>query len=82
MGQWDPTAPLECTRCGRETPREEPLCVWCEQAMDPQAAAELDESSDREAEFLADLPPEKAKEVLELADVLDDPEVRSSLLDR
>ncbi|AFZ74605.1 site-specific integrase [Natronobacterium gregoryi] len=78
----DPIAPLECTRCGRETPRSEPLCVWCGQAMDPKAAVELDEADDREAESLADLPPEKAKQVLELADVLDDPEVRSSLLDR
>ncbi|EMA39125.1 tyrosine-type recombinase/integrase [Halobiforma nitratireducens] len=78
----DPIAPLECTRCGRETPRDEPLCVWCGQAMDPQAAAELDEADDREAEALAELPPEKAKRLLEVADVLDDPEIRSTLLDR
>ncbi|ELZ12049.1 integrase family protein [Natrinema thermotolerans DSM 11552] len=78
----DSIAPLECTRCGRETPRDEPLCVWCGQAMDPQAAAELDEADEREAESLAELSPEKAQQVLELADVLDDPEVRSSLLDR
>jgi len=78
----DSIAPLECTRCGRETPRDEPLCVWCGQAMDPQAAAELDEADEREAESLAELSPEKAQQVLELANVLDDPEVRSSLLER
>ncbi|ELZ92648.1 site-specific integrase [Haloferax sulfurifontis] len=34
----DPIAPLECPRCGRETPREEEFCVWCHQAVDPGAA--------------------------------------------
>ncbi|WP_137288799.1 site-specific integrase [Natronorubrum halophilum] len=76
----DPIAPISCTRCGRDTPRSEPLCVWCGQAMDPQAAAELDESDGELNESLANLPPEKAKKVLDLAEVLDDPEVNSALL--
>ena len=76
----DSIAPLECPRCGRETPRKEPLCVWCGQAMDPQAATELDESDDELQESLASLPPEKAKRLLELADVIDDPEIKGALL--
>ncbi|AXR78963.1 Site-specific recombinase XerC [Natrarchaeobaculum sulfurireducens] len=79
----DPIAPLECPRCARETPRKEPLCVWCGQAMNPQAASELDEADERESKSLAELPPEKAREVLEMVDdAIDDPEVRASLLDR
>lgn len=77
----DSIAPLECTRCGRETPRDEPLCVWCGQALDPQAAVELDESDGELNESLATLPPEKAQKVLDLVDILDDPEVSGALLE-
>lgn len=78
----DPTAPLECPRCGRDTPRKEPICVWCGQAMDPQAATELDEAGERESRSLAELPPGKAEEVLEAMQVLDDPEIKNALLGR
>ncbi|ELY56494.1 integrase family protein [Natronococcus amylolyticus DSM 10524] len=77
----DSIAPLECTRCGRETPRSEPLCVWCGQAMDPQAAVELDDVDGRVNESLAELSPEKARRLLDVADALDDPDVRNALLD-
>lgn len=43
-----PLAPLSCPRCERETPREEPLCVWCGQAMDHDAMEEV-EAEEREA---------------------------------
>nr|WP_232833675.1 tyrosine-type recombinase/integrase [Saliphagus sp. LR7] len=76
----DPIAPLECTRCGRETPRDESLCVWCGQAMTPQAAVELDESDSELNETLAELPPEKARQLLDFAESLDDPEIRNALL--
>ncbi|PSQ27810.1 integrase [Halobacteriales archaeon QS_9_68_17] len=29
----DPIGPLECPRCGRDTPRHEPACVFCGQAI-------------------------------------------------
>lgn len=37
----DPIAPVECPRCGRETPRDEEFCVWCEQAIEPGAVEQL-----------------------------------------
>jgi hypothetical protein len=36
-------APLECPRCGRETPRDEEFCVWCHQAIEPGAVESLRE---------------------------------------
>jgi len=37
----DAIAPVECPRCGRETPRDEEFCVWCEQAIEPGAVEQL-----------------------------------------
>jgi len=39
----DPIAPEKCPRCGKETPRDEPTCVWCHQALDAAAVEELEE---------------------------------------
>lgn len=44
----EPIAPVTCPRCRSETPRDEPLCVWCGQAMEQGAVEEL-ESEKREA---------------------------------
>lgn len=77
----DPVAPLECPRCTRETPRDEPVCVWCGQAMDPETATEIAEAQDSVHETLANLPPEKAEQVIELLDILDVPEIKSSMVD-
>lgn len=33
----DPIAPMECPRCGRDTPREKDFCVWCDQATSHDA---------------------------------------------
>ena len=30
----EPIAPIECPRCGKDTPRDEAFCVWCKQAVD------------------------------------------------
>jgi hypothetical protein len=39
----EPFGPVECRRCGKETPppRDEPKCVWCGQVLDYEAEAEL-----------------------------------------
>jgi len=39
------TGPVECPRCGRETPREHPVCMWCNQVLPhaPDAQASVDE---------------------------------------
>lgn len=42
----EPTAPIECPRCRRETPRSEPLCVWCGQAQSPGAIEEANVMED------------------------------------
>lgn len=35
-------APIECQRCGRETPHDEPMCVWCGRATNVVAAETAD----------------------------------------
>ncbi|CAI50041.1 integrase family protein [Natronomonas pharaonis DSM 2160] len=40
--------PLTCPRCDKETPRDEPFCVWCHQAMEPEAVQELEEQEDEQ----------------------------------
>lgn len=45
--------PLTCPRCDKQTPREEPFCVWCHQAMEPDAVKELKkEESEKRRELL------------------------------
>lgn len=34
----EPIGPVECPRCERETPRDEDRCMWCGQALSPEAA--------------------------------------------
>ena len=33
--------PLTCPRCDKQTPRDEEFCVWCQQALEPEAVDEL-----------------------------------------
>lgn len=42
----DPTAPRECPRCSRKTPREKEFCIRCKQALDPTAVESLRERED------------------------------------
>jgi len=45
----DPISPVECPRCGRETPRHEDHCTWCHQVLNPEAAeVEAEEDEDQE----------------------------------
>jgi hypothetical protein len=37
----EPIAPMECPRCGRDTPREKNFCVWCDQATSHDAVQEI-----------------------------------------
>ena len=37
----DPIAPVDCPRCSKETPRDKSFCVWCHQAISPEAVEEL-----------------------------------------
>lgn len=40
--QTESLAPIECQRCGRETPHDEPMCVWCGRATNAVAAETAD----------------------------------------
>ncbi|GGM63875.1 integrase [Halarchaeum rubridurum] len=42
----DEFGPIVCHRCDRETPRHEDFCVWCNAALDHDAAARVDELED------------------------------------
>ena len=80
-------APLECPRCGKETPREKELCVWCGQALEPGAARKAEEVD----QFIEDLARERFKagqteDGLRLMDikrdVANDAEARGEAIDR
>jgi hypothetical protein len=77
----DEIAPIECPTCGRENERDASFCMQCGQVLNPEAASELNESTDELNESLASLEPEKAERLLEVADMLDDPAVREALVD-
>lgn len=74
----EPIGPVECPRCGKETPRHEPACVWCKQALDHAGAQSLeeDEKKVREAVFrLSKENPELLDDVQQsrdFSDVLED----------
>ncbi|MFC7096080.1 site-specific integrase [Halobaculum marinum] len=38
----DPVGPVECPRCGEDTPREREFCLHCSQALDPTANEQLE----------------------------------------
>lgn len=41
----EPIGPVECPRCDKQTPRHQPTCVWCSQALDHRAIHEIEEES-------------------------------------
>ncbi len=63
----DSHAPLECPRCDKQTPADEAFCVWCNQAMDPQAVQEIEEKETEQRQNLLTL----AKENPELLEQLE-----------
>lgn len=73
----DPTAPLVCPRCEKQTPRDEPFCMWCRQAIDPGAKDELAERGERQRRALLGI----AKDHPELLDRLEEMEPIIELID-
>ncbi|WP_248908190.1 tyrosine-type recombinase/integrase [Halocatena marina] len=66
-------APHDCPRCEKPTPKHEPLCVWCGQALDPEAAKRSRDLN----KFLRDAlartdDPDKIQAILEVGDLADD----------
>jgi len=43
-----PTGPVECPRCRRDTPREEPTCMWCNQALGHRDVEDLKEAKNKQ----------------------------------
>lgn len=79
----DEIAPLACPRCGKETPREKSLCVWCGQALEPGAAERAEALDDILVQELAEADPGTATDLLDLRDrVRTDPEARAEVIDR
>ncbi len=62
--------PLTCPRCDKQTPRDEPFCVWCHQAMEPEAVQELEEQEDEQRRKLLRI----AQENPELLETLEEME--------
>lgn len=80
----DPMDPLDCPRCGKQTPRERDLCVWCGQALEPGAAELADELENWIVERLADAETDEQKDALKETwqKVRKDPEARAEAVDR
>ncbi|MFB6201897.1 MAG: tyrosine-type recombinase/integrase [Halorhabdus sp.] len=75
-------APLECPRCGEETPRDRDLCVWCGQALEPGAAEKAEQLEDLIVESLAEADGEDAERLLEFREAArDDPQVRAEAIE-
>jgi integrase len=73
-------APIECPTCERENAHDASLCDRCGQALDQQAAAQLDDLSDSVNQTLAQLDPEQAATIIETADLLRSQGIEPELL--
>lgn len=78
----DPTAPVECRRCGERTPRDRDLCVWCGQALKPDAAEKADKLENLIVESLAEAEGDDAQRLLDFRDAArDNPRLRAEAID-
>jgi len=80
----DQMAPIDCPRCDRETPSDEPLCVWCGQALDAEVAGQIRVAKEglRESAIEAD-DRERRKTLLDLQSRVErDPEVANEVASR
>jgi integrase len=67
----DPTAPLECPRCGRRSPRDEPSCVWCGQALSQSGLETVREQNAAVRQDTATASGDRAEALAELGDLFD-----------
>lgn len=76
-------SPLECPKCGNETPRHKDLCVWCGQALEPGAAEIADEMEEQLVDLMADAETEEEREGYKKAwlKMRKDPERRAEMVD-
>jgi integrase len=64
----EPIAAVTCDRCGEKTPREEPFCMWCHQALEHGAVTKVEQEQATQRRKLMAV----AKEHPELIDRLED----------
>jgi integrase len=75
-------APLTCPRCDKETPRDKDLCVWCGQALSPEAADEVTAQDRRFFDSAAEAEGDLLEDVANARELLDEePALRRLLLD-
>jgi hypothetical protein len=75
-------APIECPRCGDQTPRERDLCVWCGQALEPTAAKKAETLEDMIVESLAEADGKDAERLLNFRDAAkDNPRLRAEAIE-
>lgn len=60
--------PVTCPRCHKQTPQDEAFCVWCHQALQPDAVEELEKEESKQRRELLRV----AKEHPELIDAVQD----------
>jgi hypothetical protein len=75
-------APIDCPRCGHQTPHDEPMCVHCGRAVDAVAAEEADKvrSVLRERMATADDPEERLS-ILETLGTMEEPEAATDIVE-
>lgn len=77
----DPTAPISCPRCSLDTPRSEPVCAHCGQALDPESAEAVEQQDDRLFDSAFEASGETASDLKWLRErVQANPELRTYLL--
>lgn len=60
----EPIGPLECPRCGEQTPRDRDFCVWCNQALNPDADQVVTAAEERTDDKLIEADSAGEREVL------------------
>jgi integrase len=74
-------APLECPRCQRETPRDEPACVWCGLALDHETAEKAQAISQRLRDGLAGEEGDVAQALVQVGELMDEHPWLRSVID-
>lgn len=78
----DDISPIDCPRCGKETPRHKDLCVWCGQGLEPGAAEKADQVDDIMVKAIAESDSDRANELLDMReDVKEDPALLAELME-
>lgn len=84
-GESQHIGPVECPRCGYQEKREAHFCSRCGQAMRVEAAAEVEDAESKVKESYKQADPEDTETMDKLDtldEILDDPKVKTALLEK